>query len=131
MNKILLLFIAFLAFGNGQAIADNIGKNKTGQRVDNSVIDQWNVFEITLTSNKAYNDPFNQVDVYAVFSGPGGKIITRPAFWDGGRIWKIRFAPTLTGEWKMVTSCSDIANRGLHNISRSIKCKPYSGTLDI
>jgi hypothetical protein len=131
MNKILLLFITFLAFGNGQVTAQNIGKNKTDQRVDNFVVDQWNVFEISLTSSKSYKDPFSQVDVYAIFSGPGGKIITRPAFWDGGRIWKIRFAPTLTGDWKMVTSCSDVSDRGLHNISRSIKCKPYSGTLDI
>jgi hypothetical protein len=121
MNKILLLFIAFLAFGNGQA---NPG-------VANFVVDQWNVLEITLTSSKTYTDPFNQVDVYAVFSGPGGKIITRPAFWDGGRIWKIRFAPILTGEWKMVTSCSNVTDRGLHKISRSINCKPYGGTLDI
>ncbi len=131
MNKILLLFISFLVFGNGQVIAHNTGKNKTDQKVDNLVVDQWNVFEITLNSKKAYTDPFNQVDVYAVFSGPGGKIITRPAFWDGGKIWKIRFAPTLTGEWKMVTSCSNVADRGLHKISRSIMCKPYSGTLDI
>jgi hypothetical protein len=131
MNKILLLLIAFLAFGNDQLIAHNIGKNKTDKSVDNFAVAQWNVLEITLISNKAYTDPFNQVDVYAVFSGPGGKTITRPAFWDGGKIWKIRFAPTLTGEWKMVTSCNNLADRGLHKISRSIKCNPYSGNLDI
>ena len=125
------MIITFLAFYNSDVVAGNIGKNKTGQPGDKYVVEQWNVVEISLTSSKTYTDPFNKVEVTSTFSGPGGKIIIRPAFWDGGAIWKIRFAPTVTGVWKMVTSCSDVTNTGLHAISKSIKCKPYSGSLDI
>jgi hypothetical protein len=131
MNKLLLLLIIFLAFGNGQLIAHTIGKNETDQRADSFIVDQWTVFEIALTSSKAYTDPFNQVEVYAAFSGPDGKIINRPAFWDGGNTWKIRFAPTTTGEWKMTTTCSDKTNSGLNGIIKSITCKPYTGNLSI
>ncbi len=131
MKKILLLFVIFLAFYTGQAIAQKTGENRTGQEVGIYNVEQWNIVEITLSSSKKYADSFNQVEVTATFSGPDGKIITRPAFWDGGSIWKIRFAPTSTGVWKMVTSCNDVTNHGLHNSLRSIKCIPYSGTLDI
>jgi len=131
MNKIFLLLITFLTFSNSHAIVGNSEKNQTDKGGDNYIVEQWNVVEITLTSSKTYTDPFNQVEVTATFSAPGGEIIIRPAFWNGGNSWKIRFAPTLTGVWKMITSCNDVSNAGLHNISQSIKCKPYSGTLDI
>lgn len=105
----------------------NIGKNATG----NYRIEQWNVIEISLTSSKTYTDPFNQVEVAATFSGPAGKKIILPAFWDGDSVWKIRFAPTFPGEWNMKTTCSDISNGGLHAITQTINCSPYSGVLDI
>ena len=56
-------------------------------------IQQWQAVEIALTSSVTYTDPFQDVDVTATFTGPGKKSITRPAFWDGGVTWKVRFAP--------------------------------------
>src|ERR1700761_568464 len=65
---------------------------------------QWQVVEITLTSSVSYADPFQDVDVTATFTRPDGKVITRPAFWDGGLTWKVRFAPPQTGLWTMITN---------------------------
>lgn len=98
---------------------------------DNLIVDKWNIAEIKLTSTKKYVSPFNEVEVIAIFTGPDNQIIHRPAFWDGGNTWKIRFAPTATGVWKMTTTCNDNSNKALHNITQSITCKLYSGNLAI
>lgn len=94
-------------------------------------VEQWRVAEIPLTSAVAYADPFQDVDVTATFTGPGGEVITRPAYWDGENTWRVRFAPTVTGEWSMTTSCTDAANTGLQGITRSVQCDPYAGTLPL
>lgn len=92
---------------------------------------QWQVVEITLTSSVTYPNPFQDVDVTATFTGPGNKVIVRPAFWDGGLTWKVRFAPPETGLWTMTTSATDSTNTGLHRITKTIRCNAYSGNLDI
>lgn len=97
----------------------------------NHTVEQWTSAEIKLTSTKMYANPFDEVEVSATFTGPDGTTISRPAFWDGGNTWKIRFAPTAPVVWKMTTTCTDITNTGLHNITQSITCKPYNGTLEI
>jgi hypothetical protein len=94
-------------------------------------VQQWQAVEITLTSSVKYMDPFQDVDVTATFTGPDKKTIIRPAFWDGGATWKVRFAPTQTGLWTMTTIATDARNRGLHHIKRTVQCDPYSGNLAI
>ncbi|MBM7564834.1 DUF4038 domain-containing protein [Paenibacillus sacheonensis] len=91
----------------------------------------WQTVEISLTSSKTYADPFANVDVTATFTGPGGTVITRPAFWNGGSVWKIRFAPTKTGAWSMTTSANDPTDTGLNGITKSIQVNAYTGSLDI
>lgn len=131
MNKTILLLFILLIICIGKNTATNIGKNVASQKDVNYSVEQWKVVEITLNSSKTYADPFNQVEVTATFTGPEGKIIQRQAFWDGYSTWKIRFAPTAPGIWKMLTSCNDNTNNGLHAISKSIICNPYSGSLEI
>jgi hypothetical protein len=88
---------------------------------------QWCAAEIPLTSSVSYADPFDAVDVTATFTGPGGVVIVRPAFWDGTNTWRVRFAPTVVGQWSMVTSCTDPSNSGLQGITRTIQCNAYTG----
>jgi hypothetical protein len=94
-------------------------------------VQQWQAVEITLTSSVTYADPFQDVDVTATFTRAGSKAITRPAFWDGGHTWKVRFAPPQTGIWTMTTSATDAKNSGLHHVTKTVQCNPYSGNLDI
>ena len=131
MKRLFIAFNLLFAFTHLSYSESRSGGNNPIQKSDTYTIEQWKVVEISLTSTRTYSDPFDQVEVTAEFSGPEGRIIKRQAFWDGDSTWKIRFAPTAMGEWKMVTSCSDITNTGLNAISRSITCKPYSGNLDI
>lgn len=97
----------------------------------NYKVQRWQAVEIVLTSSVTYVDPFQDVDVTATFTRPGNKSITRPAFWDGGSTWKVRFAPPQTGLWTMTTSSTDTKNGGLHHVTRTVRCDPYSGNLDI
>ncbi len=94
--------------------------------------DQWVAAEIEFTSDKEYVDPVYTVDMDAVFyNEETGTVLTVPAFWDGGRVWKVRFALTEVGEWKFYTKCTDTQNSGLHHHAGSVSCKAYSGELDI
>jgi len=94
-------------------------------------VDQWRVVEITLTSVVTYADPFQDIELTATFTGPNNEVITRPAFWDGGTTWRVRFAPTRTGTWTYSTTCSDATNTGLHNLTGHVQATAYTGRLPI
>jgi len=80
---------------------------------ENLSAERWHPVEITLIADKTHADPFYDTDVTATFTGPGGETLVRPAFWDGGNIWKIRFAPTEVGTWAYTTTCNDPSDSGL------------------
>ena len=94
-------------------------------------VEQWRVMEIPLTSSTTYADPFNDVDVTAIFTGPDGSSITRPSFWDGGTTWRIRFAPTLIGTWTYTITSTDVTNAGLHHQTGNVQAIAYTGDLPI
>jgi hypothetical protein len=64
---------------------------------------QWQVTEISFEGKESYAGQPNGVRLEAVFRGPDGSNFIVPGFWDGGRSWKIRFAPTMPGEWSYET----------------------------
>ncbi|WP_114559527.1 apiosidase-like domain-containing protein [Desertihabitans aurantiacus] len=60
---------------------------------------QWQQVEITLTGPTADN-PYTDVDLWVDFTHDSGDTLRRPAFFDGGTTWRVRFASTLpTGRW--------------------------------
>ena len=75
---------------------------------------QWSPVEITLHAGRDHPNPYTDVSVHADFTGPHGEVIRRPAFWDGGRVWRVQFAPpTRTGRWTWHSVCSDTSDGGL------------------
>jgi hypothetical protein len=92
---------------------------------------QWRAVEIVLTSATSYQDPFRDVDVTVTFTGHGHRVVTRPAFWDGGLTWKVRFAPPEAGTWKMSTTATDASNKGLNGITATVRSERYTGNLEI
>lgn len=64
-------------------------------------VEQWGTFEIAL-SGPADGNPFLDVDVAADFTH-GTKSVTVPGFYDGDGIYRVRFMPDETGEWRYVT----------------------------
>ena len=94
-------------------------------------VEQWRMVEIPLTAAKPHPGPFRTVDVTATFTGPRGERIVRPAFWDGGSSWRIRFAPVAVGQWTYATSATDPSDPGLNGQSGAVRCLPYTGNLPV
>ena len=89
---------------------------------------QWDEIEISFLSRSEYDNPYTEVEFYADFTGPDGKKIRRPGFWDGENRWKIKFAsPYVAGEWKYLTYCSNIKDKGLHGKHGLIRSTQYKG----
>jgi hypothetical protein len=85
------------------------------------------VVELTFTSAKAYSDPFNEVDLAAVFRPPGGGQMRVPAFWAGGAVWKVRYASPVLGVHAFRTDCSDRSNPKLHGAAGEVEVVAYRG----
>ncbi len=83
--------------------------------------------EITLKTGANYDDPFNGVELDAVFTDPSGKQLKVPAFWAGGDTWKIRYSSPLQGTHSFTTVCSQAGDRDLHNIKGKVEVSKYNG----
>ena len=90
---------------------------------------QWTRFEYAFNSLKTYDDPLRDVKVKVEFTAPSGKKRTMLAFWDGVKVWRVRFSPDDVGRWTYKTSCSDKHNKGLHNQRGFFECVKYKGNL--
>jgi hypothetical protein len=66
----------------------------------------WQQLEFVLTAGASYENPYTSVEVWADFTHDSGVSLRRPAFWDGGSIWRIRFAPPTGGGWTWSSSAS-------------------------
>ncbi len=82
--------------------------------------------EPTLSGAQAFND----VTLDVAFTSESGTVLTVPAFWDGGKVWRVRFAPTEPGVWTFKTSCTP-DDAGLNGQTGRLKAVPYDGNLEI
>ena len=55
--------------------------------------------------------------------------LVRPAFWDGGRIFKVRFAPTRTGTWTWKATLP--GDSAIDGTSGTFESEPYEGDLPV
>jgi hypothetical protein len=95
---------------------------------DGPAVPRWGRFEKTLESAVDYANPAQEASLNAVFTSPRGQTVKVPGFWDGGRAWRVRFAPDQVGKWTWRTTCSDAGNTGLHEQSGSFECRAATGT---
>lgn len=75
-------------------------------------IELFRVCEITLTADSPGDNPYLDgpvvtADFTGVSGEANGKRFKITGFWDGGSIWKLRFAPVSAGEWKYKTISDD------------------------
>lgn len=89
----------------------------------------WCAIDIVLECAHRYPNPFLNVDVTGVFSGPNGETVRLYGFWDGGTRWVVRFAPTRAGTWTYETRASD--GNAAFETAGTVEVLPYAGTLDI
>ncbi|MDO1451662.1 DUF4038 domain-containing protein [Rhodocytophaga aerolata] len=92
----------------------------------------WTKFEHTFTSSKDYQNPLYDVKQFTVrFTSPTGRVKQINGFWDGGRIWKVRFAPDEKGTWSWQSICSQQEDTGLQGIKGSFTCTEPVSKLEI
>lgn len=82
----------------------------------------WREIEIVLNAENDYANPYTDLEVWADFTDESGTVLRRPAFWDGGRTWKIRFAPTHPGRWTWRSFASS-DDSGLAGQSGELTCE--------
>ena len=63
-----------------------------------------------------------------VFTTPDGATLKVPAFWDGGKSWKVRYSSRTPGVHRFTSKYNDSSDGGLHGISGSVEVVPYQGS---
>jgi hypothetical protein len=92
------------------------------------LLNPWREIELTLAAEHDYPNPYIDVEVSAEFRHDSGLVLRRPAFWDGGRQWRIRFASPLdSGRWTWQT-ISTVADAGLGGQRGELVCEAAPGT---
>jgi hypothetical protein len=83
--------------------------------------------EITFTSGRDYRDPFHKITLDVLLETPQGRTLKVPAFWAGGRVWKVRYASPTLGRhrWRSVCSVSD--DQALHGRTGTVTVETYRG----
>lgn len=79
---------------------------------ESNTVEQWGVFEVTL-KGPADGNPFTDVALSARFT-QGPRAMTVAGFYDGEGVYKIRFMPDATGEWRFETASDrkELAGQG-------------------
>lgn len=95
-----------------------------------TVVPTWSRFERVLISNSDYSNALQEVSLTAVFTSPVGERRIVNGFWDGGRIWRVRFHPDMLGQWTFTTFCSDPRNQGLDGQTGKFLCTSPVGDSD-
>jgi hypothetical protein len=72
----------------------------------------WETQEITMRSARDYENPYVDVVCWIDLEAPGfeGRVY---GFWDGGRVFKVRFVATSPGEWRWRTGSNQEDDEGL------------------
>ena len=92
-----------------------------------TVVAKWDRFEKAFRSSVGYSNALQEATLRVVFTSPRGETNLVYGFWDGGRTWRARFSPNMLGRWQFRTTCSDTANRGLHNQAGEFVCTAATG----
>lgn len=97
-------------------------------RAETSTTGHTNVFvELPFTAQAEHEDPFNSVTLDVVFTDPAGHELRVPAFWAGGKNWKVRYASPLAGVHRYRSECSETSDKGLHDVRGEVQIEPYKG----
>ena len=126
LKKILCLALAVLTLASADVSVRAARKEETLM-----TIPVWQRGDIVLHSEKQYGNPYTDVDVDAVFVHESGEEIRLYGFWNGGDEWRVRFAPTRTGEWTYTVSCSDPENASLNGVTGTLTSVPNDGATEL
>ena len=91
------------------------------------LVPKWERFEQAFVSSILYGNALQQATLTVSFTSPLGETIAVCGFWDGGKVWRVRFTPDQPGRWSFTTACSDPSNRGLEHQTGAFLCTAAAG----
>ena len=112
---------SFLGAAAAGSLAGSLLRASGGYAIQNCA-SEW-----SYASGKQYKDPFNEIALDVLFQDASGHEQRVPAFWAGGNVWTVRYAPPAAGRYKYRTVCSDTANPDLHDRKGELEASPYAG----
>jgi len=84
----------------------------------------WEKVQITLHSDRTYQNPYTDVTVWVDLKGPGFERRCY-GFWDGGNTFRVRVLATAPGTWTW-QSGSEPADPGLSGVQGSFEAVPWA-----
>ena len=106
---------------------------RTAESTAERTVECWTAAEWEFESAGDFTEKeaFYHVQLDVEFRSEKGTVLRMPAFWDGGKTWRVRFAPTEPGTWSFTSVCSETGDPGLHGKKGTFQCVPYTGELEI
>jgi len=89
----------------------------TSMELDRAELPKYESLEMTVGVDSEYQNPYDarQIALDGIFTGPDGKAMAVPGFWDGESAWKMRFTPSQEGTWKYSVTVKDTRGQSLSN----------------
>lgn len=81
-------------------------------RLQSGEVPVWQMQEVTFEAAREYPNPYVDVKCWIELEGPGFKKRVY-GFWDGGRVFKVRFVATSAGDWSWRSASNQPADAGL------------------
>lgn len=94
---------------------------------DSSTVPRNAVIELKFTSDRDFTDPWSEIEVDVEFVDPCGDVRTVPAFWAGGRNWRVRYSSAREGTHTYRSRISSRDQTGLEDASGELEVIPYYG----
>ena len=83
--------------------------------LDHSEAPNYTSIEMTIKLDAKYSNPYDlrEISLDGIFTGPTGKEMQVPGFWDGDGNWKLRFTPSQVGMWNYTIQVKDLRGTSL------------------
>ncbi len=92
----------------------------TGETAQEQTVGRYQVFEVLLTTDESFGNPFGEAKVSAEFTSPGGAKTTVAGFYFGRDEWMVRFAPDQVGLWSYEARL--VGKKDTVSVSGSVRC---------
>lgn len=83
--------------------------------------------EWSFTSAAHHGNQAGSVTLDVEFHGPAGLTLRVPAYWAGGREWRVRLTAPQPGLYHFRAFCSSPEDADLHGIEGEVEVRPYAG----
>jgi hypothetical protein len=90
-----------------------------------ATVHAWETREITLHAQRAYANPYVDVECWVELRGPGFARRVN-GFWDGGDTFRVRVVATAPGRWTWTSGSNQPADRGLNGRSGAFTARPWT-----